>query len=41
MKVEAWSSPTICSVLGFHLIARPRRAAMAAKWQVFIVCTWL
>ena len=35
------TSPTILSVAGSHLIVRPRRPAMLARWQVFIAMMWL
>lgn len=34
-------SPKIFSFLGSHLTTRPSRAAIATRWQEFIVCTWL
>jgi len=41
MNAAACSSPWIVSDAGSHLIARPSRAAIAAKWQVFMAITWL
>ena len=38
-KLCARSSPTIFSAFGSHLIVRPSRAAIAQRWQAFIVCT--
>lgn len=41
IKLAACSSPMIFSVRGSHLMTRPNRAAIAARWQVFITCKWL
>ena len=35
-NLAACSSPTIFSAAGSHVIERPRRPAMLARWQVFI-----
>lgn len=38
MKAAACSSPSIFSDFGSQRMTRPNRAAIAAKWQVFITC---